>query len=59
MVLGVDWLSSLCPILWDFVELTMTFSHQGREIALQGLIKAVNNLVKGEGILRKAGAECK
>jgi hypothetical protein len=59
MVLGVDWLSSLGPILWDFVELTMKFSHQSREISLQGLIKTANNLVKGEGLLRKAGAECK
>jgi len=59
MVLEVDGLISLGPILWDFVELTMKFSHQGWESTLQGSIKAVNNLVKGEGLLRKAGAECK
>jgi hypothetical protein len=28
MVLGVNWLSTLGPILWDFIELTMKFTHQ-------------------------------
>lgn len=27
MVLGVDWLSTLGPILWDFIKLTMKFKH--------------------------------
>jgi hypothetical protein len=33
MVLGVDWLSTLGPFLWDFIELTMKFKHQSREVA--------------------------
>jgi hypothetical protein len=37
----------------------MKFSHQDREITLQGLIKTANNLVKGEGLLRKVGVECR
>jgi hypothetical protein len=27
MVLGVDWLSTLGPILWDFIKLTMKFTY--------------------------------
>jgi hypothetical protein len=38
MVLGVDWLSTLGPILWDFIKLTMKFTHQTQEVMLQGLI---------------------
>ncbi len=57
MVLGVDWLSTLGPILWDFIELTMKFTHQNREVALQGLVSAVTNLEVGETIPKKA--DCK
>jgi hypothetical protein len=38
MVLGVDWLSTLGPVLWDFIKLTMKFTHQTQEVMLQGLI---------------------
>jgi hypothetical protein len=59
MVLGVDWLSTLGPILWDFIELTMKFTHQNWEVALQGLVPAVTNLEVGEIIPKKAGADSK
>jgi hypothetical protein len=39
MVLGVDWLSTLGPILWDFIELTLKFTLQNREVVLQVLCK--------------------
>lgn len=39
MVLGVDWLSTLGPILWDFIQLTMKFTHQNEEVVLQVLCK--------------------
>jgi hypothetical protein len=54
IVLGVDWLSTLGPILWDFIELTMKFTHKNREVALQGLVSAVTNLEVGETIPKKA-----
>jgi hypothetical protein len=36
-ILGVDFLRSLGPILWDFDTLTMTFSRQGRRVRWEGL----------------------
>jgi hypothetical protein len=32
VVLGVQWLRTLGPILWDFEKLTMTFWSQGRTL---------------------------
>ncbi|KAK1644564.1 hypothetical protein QYE76_062369 [Lolium multiflorum] len=36
-ILGVDFLRTLGPILWDFDALTMTFWRQGRHIRWEGL----------------------
>ncbi|XP_061351088.1 uncharacterized protein LOC133296155 [Gastrolobium bilobum] len=36
IVLGVQWLSTLGPILTDYSQLLMTFDHQGNNIQLQG-----------------------
>ncbi|KAF3635230.1 putative early nodulin-like protein 1-like [Capsicum annuum] len=36
IVLGVKWLQTLGPILWNFAELTMRFSLEGKSILLQG-----------------------
>jgi hypothetical protein len=36
-ILGVDFLRTLGPILWDFDTLTMTFSRQGRHVWWEGL----------------------
>jgi hypothetical protein len=36
-ILGVDFLWTLGPILWDFDTLTMTFSRQGRRVWWEGL----------------------
>jgi hypothetical protein len=30
IVLGIQWLRTLGPILWDFIKLTMAFDHAGR-----------------------------
>lgn len=34
-VLGIKWLQTLGPILWDFVSLTMTFKLAGNSVTLQ------------------------
>lgn len=38
MVLGVQWLSTLGPILWDFKNLKMQFNHQDKPFTLVGNI---------------------
>jgi hypothetical protein len=37
VVLGVQWLRTLGPIIWDFLHLTMSFSWRGISILLRGL----------------------
>lgn len=36
IVLGVNWLRSLGPILWDFSALTMTFPCRERRVVING-----------------------
>jgi len=36
MVLGVQWLGTLGPILWDFTRQTMCFSREGRQVIWTG-----------------------
>lgn len=36
VVLGMKWLQTLCPILWDFNTLTMRFNLQDQQIIWQG-----------------------
>jgi len=40
MVLGIQWLTSLGPILWDFEKLRMEFQKEGRRIVLRGTQKS-------------------
>ena len=37
MVLGVTWLRTLGPILWDFDDLCMAFNHHGRRVLWKGI----------------------
>jgi hypothetical protein len=37
MVLGIQWLQTLGPMLWDFAALKMQFSFQGQQYVLQGI----------------------
>lgn len=37
MVLGVSWLSTLGPIVWDFSQSTMEFSWKTHKISLKGI----------------------
>jgi hypothetical protein len=59
MVLRVDWPSTLGPILWDFIKLTMQFKHQTREVILQGLVPATAILEVKKEFPKKLGAEYK
>ena len=34
IALGIQWLRTLGPILWDFEKLTMEFWHQGSKVVL-------------------------
>lgn len=47
LILGIQWLKSLGPILWDFEKLQMEFTTQERKFVLRGAksptIKLVNN----------------
>jgi hypothetical protein len=36
VILGVHWLKSLGPIIWDFAALSVAFLRQGRSVRLQG-----------------------
>jgi len=36
MILGIQWLSTLGPILWDFDKLKMQFNYRGRTVVIQG-----------------------
>jgi hypothetical protein len=59
VVLGVDWLSGLGPILWDFGTLTMKFPHHNVEVTLQGLYPAPELLDAREIMPKPPGASCK
>ena len=37
IVLGIQWLKTLGPIVWDFQALTMQFKVNGRQVILHGL----------------------
>jgi hypothetical protein len=37
VVLGIQWLMTLGPIVWDFTKLQMEFQYEGKNCMLQGL----------------------
>lgn len=49
-VLGVQWLSTLGPILWDFLNLRMEFTLNGIRHYLRGVTKAGCKLIKGASL---------
>lgn len=49
IVLGIQWLRTLGPILWDFIKLSMAFDHDSRKCLFQGLATLTSlDLVEGE-----------
>lgn len=56
MVLGIQWLSTLGPILWDFRNLSMQFHLQGKPVDLKGetqlKVEQVNSKQFGKTVQR-------
>lgn len=50
MVLGVQWLITLGPILWDFSNLRMEFSLNGNKHILRGVTKTDCKLIKSSSL---------
>ncbi|CAH1437342.1 unnamed protein product [Lactuca virosa] len=48
MVLGVQWLSTLGPILCDFKHLTMQFNYQGKKMVLRGSKSPKLSIIKAQ-----------
>jgi hypothetical protein len=59
LVLGIDWLRTIGPILWDFVALTMKFSLHQKGIQLQGFMPSKIMLDDGVTIPKANGTDCK
>lgn len=49
-VLGVQWLSTLGPILWDFLNLRMEFHLFGTKHVLRGIVKSGGKIIKGSSL---------
>jgi hypothetical protein len=54
VVLGVAWLRTLGPILWDFTLMTMAFEQDRQSIILQGLAPSGFTLEDGASFLRSS-----
>lgn len=50
MVLGVQWLSTLGLILWDFSNLRMEFTWNGLKHVLRGVTKSDCKMIKGSSL---------
>lgn len=49
-VLRVQWLCTLGPILWDFLNLRMEFTLSGTKHMLRGVVKTGGKLIKGSSL---------
>lgn len=58
LILGIQWLRSLGPILWDFDRLQMEFSFKGKKFLLQGAkpsgVKLINNKTFSQAVQHRA-----
>lgn len=58
LILGIQWLRSLGPILWDFDKLQMEFSCKGKKFVLRGAkpsgVKLINNKTFSQAVQQGA-----
>jgi hypothetical protein len=52
MVLGVHWLRTLGPIIWDFLQLTVKLSFLGKTIILKGLNTVGSTMEEGSNFFK-------
>lgn len=52
IVLGVQWLKTLGPIIWDFQTLSMEFTYEGRRHVLKGPTQSSIKVVKGKSLTK-------
>ncbi|KAH9605981.1 hypothetical protein KSS87_012166 [Heliosperma pusillum] len=55
MVLGVQWLSSLGPVVWDFDQLKMKFMYQGKRVVLRGITNGSLKWISGRKLAAELG----
>lgn len=53
MILGVQWLTTLGPILWDFEKLRMEFKYNGKKQVLRGSNKTTVEWMECKGLKRE------
>jgi hypothetical protein len=51
VILGVQWLQSLGPIVWDFAALSMAFVNAGRTVRLEGCSAMLYSLELADNLL--------
>lgn len=49
-VLGVQWLCTLIPIFWDFLNLRMEFTLSGAKYVLRGVVQTGGKVIKGSSL---------
>ncbi|XP_071700601.1 uncharacterized protein [Rutidosis leptorrhynchoides] len=55
MVLGIQWLSTLGEIRWNFEKLVMTFSHNNRKVELRCTKKPLTQWIEGRKMVKSLG----
>eukprot|EP00253_Pinus_taeda_P028577 PITA_28577 len=53
VVLGVQWLQSLGTIAFNFQELFMKFSMEGKEVVLRGIVGKLGKIISSNGYYQK------
>jgi hypothetical protein len=59
MILGVEWLQTLGPVLWDFQLMTMAFDQESHRITLHGLHPSGFTLEDGDRFLKPSASSIK
>jgi hypothetical protein len=52
VVLGIQWLQSLGTMAFNFQEIFMKFSLEGKEIELRGIIGKLGKVISSNGMTR-------